>query len=84
MQKHGYLPEVRKLIMSYERHYSVKKELTKDILHKKVSGVCGGIANHYELPRLGVRIAAVISLFSFPVVTGVAYIVAAILLPTRK
>ncbi|MDG1751153.1 MAG: PspC domain-containing protein [Thalassotalea sp.] len=70
--------------MSYERHYSVHKTLTKDVVHKKVSGVCGGIAKHYELPRLGVRIAAVVSLFTFPVVTGVAYIVAAILLPTRK
>ncbi len=70
--------------MSYERHYWVHKTLTKDVIHKKVSGVCGGIAKHYELPRLGVRIAAVVALFTFPVVTGVAYIVAAILLPTRK
>lgn len=70
--------------MSYERHYSVHKTLTKDLVHKKVSGVCGGIARHCELPRLGVRIAAVTSLFLFPVVTGVAYIVAAILLPNRK
>lgn len=70
--------------MSYERHYSVNKTLTKDIIHKKVSGVCGGIANHYELPRLGVRIAAIVSLFTFPVVTGVAYIVAAMLLPSRR
>lgn len=70
--------------MSYERHYSVHKTLTKDSIHKKVSGVCGGIARHYELPRWGVRIAAIASLFMFPVVTGVAYIVAAILLPNRK
>jgi len=70
--------------MNYERHYSVQKTLTKDNVHKKVSGVCGGIARHYELPRIGVRIAAVASLFMFPVVTGVAYVVAAILLPSRK
>ena len=70
--------------MKYERHYSVNKTLTKDVVHKKVSGVCGGIARHYELPSLGVRIAAIVSLFTFPVVTGVAYVVAAMLLPTRR
>ena len=70
--------------MSYERNYTIEKTLTKDVIHKKISGVCGGIAKHYGLPRLGVRIAAIVSLFTFPVVTGVAYIVAAILLPTRK
>ncbi len=70
--------------MNYERNYSIQNNLTKDVVHKKLSGVCAGIAKFYQLPRLGVRIAAVFSLFMFPVVTGVAYIVAAILLPTRK
>lgn len=70
--------------MRYERDYLVQKTLTKDMVHKKVSGVCGGIARHYQLSRLGVRIAAVVSLFAFPVVTGVAYIVASVLLPTRR
>ncbi len=70
--------------MNYERNYSVQKTLTKDVLHKKLSGVCGGIANHYQLPRLAVRVGAVVSLFMFPVVTGVAYVVAAVLMPSRK
>lgn len=70
--------------MSYERHYSVQKTLTKDVVNKKVSGVCGGIARYYDLPRFGVRVAGIVSLFTFPVVTGVAYLVAAMLLPTRK
>ena len=70
-------------MMRYQRDYLVEKTLTKDMVHKKVSGVCAGIARHYQLPRIGVRIAAVVSLFTFPVVTGVAYIAAAILLPSR-
>lgn len=70
--------------MNYDRNYSIQNNLTKDVVHKKLSGVCAGIAKFYQLPRLGVRIAALASLFMFPVVTGVAYIVAAILLPTRK
>jgi len=69
--------------MSYERSYNIKKVLTKDVLNKKLSGVCAGIAKFYNCPRLVVRIAAVLALITFPVAAGVAYIVAAILLPTR-
>lgn len=69
--------------MSYQQNYSVDKTLSKDILHKKLSGVCAGIAKYYDLPRLGVRIAAIIALMMLPVATGVAYIVAAMLMPSR-
>lgn len=70
-------------MMSYQREYSVKKTLKKDVVYKKLSGVCAGISKHYELPRIAVRIAAIGALFIFPVATGVAYVVAAILLPTK-
>lgn len=70
-------------MMSYERSYIVKKTLTKDVLHKKLSGVCAGIAKFYNWPRLVVRVLAVLALITFPVAAGVAYIVAALLLPTR-
>lgn len=69
--------------MRYEREFSVKKTLYKDNINKKVSGVCGGIAKYYGLPRLGVRIATVAAMFMFPMVVGVAYVVAAILVPNR-
>ncbi|NMP30369.1 PspC domain-containing protein [Thalassotalea sp. M1531] len=69
--------------MSYERSYLMKKQLTKDVLNKKLSGVCAGIAKYYKLPRIAVRIAAILALITFPVAAGVAYIVAAMLLPTR-
>lgn len=69
--------------MSYERSYIVKEVLTKDVLNKKVSGVCAGIAKFYNWPRLLVRVLAVLAFITFPVAAGVAYIVAAILLPTR-
>jgi len=70
-------------MMSYQREYSVTKTLRKDSIHKKLSGVCGGIAAFYQLPRVAVRIAAVGALIIFPIATGVAYIVAAVLLPTK-
>lgn len=70
--------------MSYQREYSVKKTLTKDVVHKKLSGVCAGIAKYYDLPRIAVRIAAIGALLLFPLASGVAYVVAAILLPTTR
>ena len=69
--------------MSFNREYSVNKALTKDGHHKKLSGVCGGIANYYNVPRMAVRAGAIIALLLFPVATGVAYLVATILLPTK-
>ena len=73
--------------MKYERRYeregTIHKALYKDHMHKKLSGVCGGLAKHYGLPRFAVRVATVISLFVFPVVVGVAYVVAALLIPNR-
>lgn len=69
--------------MKYQQSYGIEKRLTKDNLHKKLSGVCAGIAKHYELPRIVVRVAAILALITFPVATGVAYIVASLLMPTR-
>jgi phage shock protein PspC (stress-responsive transcriptional regulator) len=69
--------------MKYEQEYLSKRTLYKDNVHKKLSGVCGGLARYYGLPRFGVRLAAVVSMFVFPVVVGVAYVVAALLIPNR-
>jgi len=42
--------------MKYEREFStnqyVNKTLAKDNLHKKISGVCAGIAKYYDLHAL--------------------------------
>ena len=69
--------------MNFNREYSVNKTLTKDLVNKKLSGVCGGIANYYQLPRMAVRLGGIAALLMFPLATGVAYIVAAMLMPTR-
>jgi phage shock protein PspC (stress-responsive transcriptional regulator) len=82
--------------MSYERKYRssnsadncnakgvLHRTLSKDVVHKKLSGVCAGVARYYKLPRLVVRVAAIGALIIFPVAVGVAYIVAAILLPSK-
>jgi len=69
--------------MRYQEEIVINKRLYKDQVHKKLSGVCGGLAKYYGLPRFGVRIAAIAALFVFPVAVGVAYVVAALLIPNR-
>ena len=74
--------------MLYEREYSsgrtVNNKLSKDGAYKKLTGVCAGIAKHYNYPRLAVRVAVIAALIMLPVATGVAYIVASVLLPESK
>lgn len=74
--------------MRYEQEYSssqtVHRELSKDIANKKLTGVCAGIAKYYDFSRLTIRIGAIVALFMLPVVTGVAYVVASVLLPENK
>lgn len=74
--------------MRYEREYSssqsIVKKLSKDSVNKKLSGVCAGIAKHYDLPRIVVRVAVIGALVLVPVATGVAYVVASVLLPESK
>ena len=74
--------------MKHHRDYStinnIKQALSKDIRNKKLTGVCAGIAKHYDLPMLAVRVAAVAAFIMLPVVTGVAYVVASMLLPSSK
>lgn len=78
----------KELTMRYDREYStiknVRQTLCKDLVNKKLTGVCAGIAKHYNFPRLAVRIAAIAALIMLPVVTGVAYVVASMLLPNSK
>lgn len=74
--------------MLYEREYSssqkVNRKLSKDGLNKKLSGVCAGIAKYYNYPRLIIRLTAITALVLLPVATGVAYVVASVLLPENK
>ena len=55
----------------------------KDRLNKKVSGVCAGIANHYEVDSWLVRLAALVTLFMFPLMTLLGYGIAHWLMPSR-
>jgi phage shock protein PspC (stress-responsive transcriptional regulator) len=65
------------------RRYFEVNRLYKDSVHRKVSGVCAGLAKHWSVPRLLVRVVAVVCLITLPMVTAIAYITATLLIPTR-
>ena len=52
-------------------------------MNGKISGVCAGLARHWDVPRLLVRTVAVVCLIALPMVTAVAYVTATILIPKR-
>lgn len=62
---------------------SQNEKLTKDVHHGKIAGVCAGLANYFSMPRLAVRLIAVLCLFSFGKFIALAYIGAALILPKR-
>lgn len=56
------------------------KRLYKSTTNKKIAGVCGGIAEYFDIDPSLVRIGWV--LLSFAAFTGlIAYIIAAVILP---
>lgn len=58
------------------------KQLTKS-KDKKIFGVCGGIAEYFDIDPTFVRLAWVGSVILFGV-GGVAYLIAALVLPAPK
>lgn len=58
---------------------SPMQELHLDPTHRKIGGVCAGVARYLDVPRFWVRIAAVIGLFihapSVLIAYGLAYMI---------
>ena len=63
-----------------------KKQLHRSRINKKIFGVCGGVAEYFNvdptLVRLGV-IAAAVFIASFPIII-IAYIVCAMVMPIEE
>ncbi len=60
----------------------MKKRLYKSLNDKKLCGVCGGIAEYFEIDPTIVRLAWV----AFTILGGsgiIAYIIAALVMPTK-
>lgn len=56
----------------------------KDLAHRKLTGVCAGIANRLGLSRVTVRIVALIALILMPPLTLAAYLLAILIMPPRR
>ena len=65
----------RRRYNDYRREFrrEFRPALRLDRVHKKIGGVCAGIANHFGLSRFTVRVLAVIGLFAMPHFTLPAY-----------
>lgn len=57
-----------------------QKELFRSSKDKVLAGVCGGLAKHFNVASIWVRLAAVLSFFIFNGLAIVAYIVMAIIM----
>lgn len=56
----------------------------KDLAHRKLTGVCAGIANRLGLSRVTVRIVALIALILMPPLVLAAYLLAVLIMPPRR
>ena len=56
----------------------------KDLAHRKLTGVCAGIANRLGLSRVTVRIVALIALTLMPPLTLAAYLLTMLIIPPRR
>lgn len=57
--------------------------LTKDRMNRKLSGVCAGVARHYDVPSLAVRAGVIVFGCLFPVFTILGYLLATVLMPDK-
>ena len=65
------------------REYLNFDRLYRDTARAKVSGVCAGLAKHWQQPRWIIRLATIACFLFLPLATAIAYGMAVLLLPTR-
>jgi len=62
----------------------MNKKLTRSNTNKMLCGVCGGIAEYFDVDPTLVRVAyAILSVFSFGLLGVVLYVVLAIIIPQK-
>jgi phage shock protein PspC (stress-responsive transcriptional regulator) len=71
--------------MKYRRYKDSlhDRKLGRDPFHRKLGGVCAGLARYLDVETVYVRIAAIIALFIAPQVTLLAYGIAYLVLDDR-
>ncbi len=61
----------------------MEKRLTRSRKDKKIFGVCGGLANYFEIDPTIIRLAWALSVLCLGV-GGLAYLLAALVMPNDK
>ncbi|GAB5379985.1 MAG: hypothetical protein Alis3KO_15290 [Aliiglaciecola sp.] len=65
------------------KDYLNTNQLYRDTVKGKVSGVCAGVARHFSVDPWVARVAAIAAFIFMPMVVGIAYLLAVVLIPTR-
>ncbi|WP_421255244.1 PspC domain-containing protein [Aeromonas sp. 600282] len=55
----------------------------KDLVHRKLTGVCAGIAQRLGISRVTVRVIALLALILVPPLALAAYLLAVLVMPPR-
>ncbi|MGL5373590.1 PspC domain-containing protein [Aeromonas sp. 601019] len=55
----------------------------KDLVHRKLTGVCAGIAKRLGISRVTVRVVALLALILVPPLALAAYLLAVLVMPPR-
>ena len=56
----------------------------KDLTHRKLTGVCAGLANGLGSSRVTVRVLALLALILMPPLALAAYLLAVLIMPPRR
>ena len=65
------------------KSYFDTNRLYRDEAQRKISGVCAGVAKHFELPVWAIRVLTVGAFIFAPVPVAIAYVLAVLLIPTK-
>lgn len=57
---------------------------SKDLAHRKLTGVCAGLANGLGISRVTVRVLALLALILAPPLALAAYLLAVLVMPPRR
>lgn len=64
------------------KYFDVNR-LYRSSLGGKISGVCAGLARHWDQPAWLIRVAAIACFLFMPMPTVIAYVAAIVLIPSR-
>ncbi|WP_262112747.1 MULTISPECIES: PspC domain-containing protein [Aeromonas] len=56
----------------------------KDLAHRKLTGVCAGLANGLGISRVTVRVLALLALILMPPLALAIYLLAVLVMPPRR